>query len=53
MKHEENPELYAHIKKEMTCAYYNGGDCTRVLPGCIQCDATNCVFWRLHDDFKE
>lgn len=46
-------EEYERIKKQMTCAYYfNGGDCSKGLPG-TPCELKGCVAWRLADWAKE
>lgn len=46
-------ETYDKVSKQMTCAYYfNGGDCSKGLPG-TPCILEGCVAWRLHPDFEK
>lgn len=46
-------ETYDKVSKQMTCAYYfNGGDCSKGLPG-TPCVLEGCVAWRLHPDFEK
>jgi len=46
-------EEYERTKKQMTCSYYfNGGDCSKGLPG-TPCILEGCVAWRLADWAKE
>ena len=45
-------ETYERVKKQMTCAYFNGGDCSKGLPG-TPCILEGCVAWRLHSDFEK
>lgn len=47
------PEMKARVEKQMTCFYYfNGGDCSKGLPG-TPCILEDCVAWRLHPDFEK
>lgn len=45
-------ETFDRVKKQMTCAHFNGGDCFKGLPG-TPCILEGCIAWRLHKDFEK